>query len=65
MEVYRNYLENHQYRPEHVLPELRGLLSLNPLAVEDLEDLAQRLDCPAWVVEAALEALEIEGVVFS
>lgn len=48
---------------EALLAPLRELLFNDPLAQQEgPEDLAERLSTAPWVVEAALEALKVEGV---
>lgn len=50
--------------PSAILPEVRDLLSRNPeLSEAGPEELSWRLGIQPWVVEAALEALLIEGEV--
>ncbi len=52
--------------PTRLLPELRDLLSVDvELTKASPEAVAERLGCEPWCVEAALEALTMDGEVMA
>lgn len=60
------YPTNQAWTPKELMPELRALLSENrEFGQPSAEEAAMRLQASLWSVEAALEALTVEGGVLS